>query len=80
MQYFRSEIHLSRWLERSGIAYGQVVGVPTVWELARAWYAGRLSPSWSRRTAPESQNILAKVGLTHEFWNLIALDHGQRTG
>ncbi len=41
-----------------------------VWQLAQAWYAGRLDPGWMPRTAIESEQVFASVGLTEEFWRL----------
>lgn len=51
-------------------AGGAIVALPTLFELARLWYGDRLSPSWQPRSLPESQAILASVGLVGEFWRL----------
>jgi hypothetical protein len=40
------------------------------WALAKLWYADRLDPAWRRRTAAETTDALASIGLTGEFWRL----------
>ncbi|MDX1646556.1 MAG: hypothetical protein R3304_05395 [Longimicrobiales bacterium] len=40
------------------------------WELARAWYDGRLDPGWRGRSRDESAEILEGLGLTGDFWRL----------
>ena len=40
------------------------------WQLAREWYADRLSPNWRPKTADEAHAALARIGLTGEFWQL----------
>ncbi|MGH8937609.1 MAG: hypothetical protein ACRDXD_15340 [Acidimicrobiia bacterium] len=42
------------------------------WELARIWYADRMSPDWRRRTPEEAAAIFADLGSTGEFWRLTA--------
>ncbi len=42
------------------------------WQLAQAWYSGKLSPDWRRKTLEESEAMLASIGLTEPFWNLRA--------
>ena len=68
MNLFRSEEHVARWL--GGRGPGATVSVSTLAELARAWWADRLSPDW--RPHPRSQNaaILERLGLVGEFWGL----------
>jgi hypothetical protein len=41
-----------------------------MWELARAWYGGRLEPDWQPRTLAESQAVLRRAGLAGPFWDL----------
>jgi len=70
MSLFRSEEHVGRWLRDTGHTRGAVVPLSIVLELSRAWYADPREPSWRPRTRDESQNVLASVGLTGEFWEL----------
>ena len=41
-----------------------------MWQLARAWYGGRLDPDWRPRTRDEAQAILDGAGLSGPFWSL----------
>jgi len=41
-----------------------------MWELAKAWYGGRMEPEWRGRSTEEARKILDGVGLTGEFWSL----------
>lgn len=70
MSLFRSEEHVTRWLEREGHELGAVAPLEQVWHLARAWYADPRSPEWRLRARDESQAVLASVGLTGPFWEL----------
>lgn len=72
MRLFRSEEHVRHWSERSGIPIGAVFGLSSLWRLAQAWFADRLSPSWRRRTMDEAHAIFANAGLTGPFWRLDA--------
>lgn len=47
---------------------GSIVPTSTVWDLAKAWYAGRERKEWRPRTAAETSLIFRDVGLTGEFW------------
>jgi hypothetical protein len=40
------------------------------WQLAREWYADKLSPTWRRKTLGEAQAVFTKIGLSGPFWNL----------
>lgn len=59
-------------LLRSGseVREGELVGLPTLKRLARAWYGDRVDPAWRPRTREQSQAILDAVGLTGAFWRL----------
>jgi hypothetical protein len=70
MNLFRSEEHVTRWLD--GRAPGATIPVTTLGALARAWWGGRLAPDWRPRTRDESQAILDHLGLTGDFWRLPA--------
>jgi len=67
MLLFRSEEHGRRWY---GDDRGASMSLEQQWQLARAWYADRMSPSWRRRTAAEAEEVFAGIGLTGEFWRL----------
>ena len=41
-----------------------------VWQLARAWYAGRADEEWTPRPPDAAEWIFASVGLVGEFWTL----------
>jgi hypothetical protein len=70
MLAFRSEEHVERWCRSRRVARGVVFSMEQAWQLARAWYADRLSPDWQRATADEAEAIFARIGLTSEFWRL----------
>lgn len=70
MSLFRSEEHVDRWLEQTQHARGAVAPLSTVLRLSRAWYTDPRDPAWRARTRDESQQVLASVGLTGEFWQL----------
>jgi hypothetical protein len=44
-----------------------------MWSLSQGWYGDRLDPSFTPRTIEASQQLLAAVGLTSEFWQLQAV-------
>ena len=70
MSLFRSEEHLSRWLNARGAQRGAVLSLEQVWRLARAWYGDPRNAGWRARTRDESQAVLESVGLTDPFWEL----------
>ena len=70
MLLFRSEEHLERWLHERGLNTGARMSVQQQWDLARAWYGGRLDSDWRRRSPEEAQAVFASVGLEDEFWQL----------
>jgi len=63
MRLFRSE-------EAVDVDGGALVPVETLAALARDWYGDRLDPGWRPRTLEVSQAILARLGLTGDFWRL----------
>ncbi len=65
---FRSEADVDRWCERRRIARGAVMDLELIWQLSRAWYAGRADAGWRGRSAEQSQSIVRSVGLDGEFW------------
>jgi hypothetical protein len=70
MLAFRSEAHVERWCEQTGLERGAAFPFETAWRLVDAWYRNRLSPSWHRRTPDEAQGVFEDLGLTGEFWKL----------
>ena len=65
---FRSDEEIESWLRRKGIERGAVLSLRRVWELAKRWYADRMSADFRGRTANEAQAIFRQLGLTGEFW------------
>jgi hypothetical protein len=70
MLLFRSEEHVRRWYQKQGMTTGVTLTLEQQWELARLWYADRMSPEWRRRTPEEAEAAFARVGLTGDFWRL----------
>ena len=68
MNLFRSEEHITRWLD--GREPGATITVAKLSELAQAWWDDRLSPEWQPHTRDQNQAILDRLGLTGEFWTL----------
>ena len=62
---FRSEEEIEGWCERSGVLRGEALTLRTTWDLSKAWYDDRLSPSFRGRTAEEAATSL---GLGGVFW------------
>jgi hypothetical protein len=70
MLLFRSEEHLEAWYRGRGIPTGETLTLEQQWELARIWYADRMSADWRRRTAEEAEAVFASLGLAGDFWRL----------
>jgi hypothetical protein len=68
MLAFRSEAHVDRWCEQTGLEGGATFGLDTLWRLADAWYRNKLSADWRRRAPDEAQALFGRLGLTGEFW------------
>jgi len=49
-----------------------VIGWSQLSELAKLWYSDPRAEDWRPRTRDESQAVLARAGLTGEFWELPA--------
>jgi hypothetical protein len=47
-----------------------VLSVSQAWGLARAWFGGRLAPTWRRRTPAQAQAVFDSLGLGAPFWRL----------
>jgi len=70
MLLFRSEEHIDRWCEARGLPRGGVLTPGQGWRLARAWYAGKLTPDWRRKTVDEAEALFSDLGLADPFWRL----------
>jgi len=62
------------WLGANGWEPGASMSAPTLNELARRWWWTRLEPDWQPRSPEESQAILAELGLTGLFWQLVPVE------
>ena len=67
---FCSAACVDQWLAASGNDRGYVMDLPTLWRLARGWYAGRLERGYVRREPADAHAYFAEVGLEGEFWGL----------
>ena len=68
MALFRSEEHITRWLD--GRPAGATTSLSTLSALAHAWWGDRLSPDWTPRSRDEGQAILDGLDLTDPHWTL----------
>lgn len=70
MLLFRSEDHVDAWYGGRGGTGGATFSLEQQWQLAKRWYADRMSPGWRRRSPEEAEAVFADVGLTGDFWRL----------
>jgi hypothetical protein len=70
MLLFRSEQHVDRWCTQWGRERGGILTLAQGWELAKEWYADRLSANWRPKTVDEARAAFARIGLQGEFWRL----------
>lgn len=70
MLLFRSEEHVRRWCEQSGLERGGSMSPATALRLGTAWYADKLQPEWRRKTAEEAEAVFTELGLVGDFWRL----------
>jgi hypothetical protein len=70
MLAFRSEAHVDRWCRARRLPRGAVFTLDQAWDLAREWYADRLSPTWRRHSPEEAEAAFARIGLIGPFWRL----------
>ncbi len=68
MNLFRSEEHVTRWLD--GRPAGATLPVAKLSELAHAWWGDRLDAGWRPHTRAQNQAILDGLGLVGAFWQL----------
>ena len=69
MNLFRSEEHVTRWLD--GRPPGATLSVAKLSELAHAWWGDRLDADWRPHVREQNQAILTRLGLTDNFWQLL---------
>ena len=67
---FCGEVCVDAWLAETGNVKGYVMDLPTLWRLARGWYAGRLEPGYRRRDPATALDYFREVGLDGPFWGL----------
>jgi Alkylmercury lyase len=67
---FCAESCVDDWLAHTGNERGYVMDLPTLWRLARGWYAGRLERGYQRREPVDAAGYFAEVGLRGPFWGL----------
>lgn len=67
---FCAEPCVTRWLADTGNERGSVMDLPTLWRLARHWYAGRLDRGYVRREPAAAAGYLREAGLRGPFWGL----------
>ena len=70
MLLFRSEEHVENWYRAKAIPRGAILTLAQQWDLARVWYADRMSAEWRRRTPEECEAVFAQLGLVGDFWRL----------
>ena len=67
---FCSEACVDRWLHLNHQPRGYSMDLPTLWRLAKGWYAGRTRPGYERRDPSQAAEYFRSVGLTGPFWGL----------
>jgi hypothetical protein len=70
MLLFRDEAHIERWRAQWTQPRGGTLSLDQAWQLAQGWYGRKLAPGWRRATLDEAETLLARLGLTGEFWGL----------
>lgn len=67
---FCTEECVGAWLAETGRERGYILDIPTLWRLARGWYAGRLDRGYQRRDPSTAAEYFRDVGLRGPFWGL----------
>ena len=65
---FCDEACVDDWLAATKHEKGYVMDLPTLWRLARGWYAGRLDRGYTRRDPVSAAAYFEEVGLSGPFW------------
>ncbi len=61
---------MQAWSAHEETPIGAIMPAANLWQLARHWYDGRLSPDWQPRPRELSQDLLSAAGFTGPFWSL----------
>jgi hypothetical protein len=69
MLFFRSEERVREWCSSNGHPLRPLVRLDQLWQLAREWYATRLSPDSRRPQPAEMRQIFGRIGLVGDFWD-----------
>lgn len=72
---FHSAESIDDWCNRHRLPRGEIVPLPQVARLARAWYGCHSDPDWRKWSVAEAQDIFSQAGLRSRFWDL-----GARSG
>jgi len=67
---FCGDACIQTWLDRTGHERGSTFDLTVLWQLARAWYAGRLDRGYVRREPSDAKAYFAEAGLEGSFWGL----------
>jgi hypothetical protein len=67
---FGAAAEVDAWCGRHGCARGDVVELPRVQRLARAWYGRHAAADWRKWTIAEARKIFSDVGLGGRIWEL----------
>jgi hypothetical protein len=67
-QLFRTKQDILSWCERHDLPFGASVPLPQMWQFAKDWYGNYLSAPWKKRTEADAVAVLARNGLTGDFW------------
>ncbi len=69
MSFFRSEALVEEWCKSNDIPKRPLLTLEQLWQMALAWYSGRLSPAAHRPRPDEIRRIFANIGLQGDFWD-----------
>lgn len=67
---FAAREDVGPWCARHGVPQGEILPLPQVLALGRAWYGGHLHPDWKKATTTQAAAIFSGVGLTGSHWAL----------
>lgn len=70
MLLFRGEEHIDRWCSSRDLPRGAALTPEQAWRLAQGWYRDKVKPGWRRHTLEEAEELMARTGLSGQFWNL----------
>lgn len=70
MHVFEDETAAKSWCRRHGFAYGEILPLDKVWQLAKLWYGRHLDRDWKKWSLKEAGEIFEKAGLTGDFWSV----------